>query len=320
MPIELRVLIAWGLAFGVTYWLTPRMIRTAEATGMVKVPGGRHVHARTTPLLGGVALFAGIVVGAMVLAPSAGLALSLPLALLAGLIDDYCKCKGADLPALPKLVLQFLPAIVLLAMGHSISHLSNPLGDGMLTLPWWIDYPLTLAWLVGMTNAINFLDGMDGLVGGVTAIASFTLMIMALMNDSAATAVWVAATLGSSIAFLRYNFHPASIFMGDAGSNFLGFLLAALSVTGYFKAATVAGVGAALLVLFIPVFNVAFVVIRRMRQGKSFVQALTAADLEHSFNVLRRRMNFNPMETVLVFLLAAMVLSASALGFAWMNR
>jgi UDP-GlcNAc:undecaprenyl-phosphate GlcNAc-1-phosphate transferase len=320
MSIELRVLLTWGIAFGATYWLTPQMVRLAHATGIVKAPGGRHAHAKTTPLLGGLALFAGTYLSAMILAPNWALALSVPLAMFAGLVDDYAKCKGKDLPALPKLILQFLPAGILVAMGHTIDHISNPFGPGMLILPWWIDIPLTMAWLVGMTNAVNFLDGMDGMLAGLTAVASFTLLIMALMMDAGATAIWVAGLMGACVAFLRYNFPPASIFMGDAGSNFMGFLLAAVAVTGYFKAATLAGIAAPLLVLFIPMFNVVFVVIRRMRKGKSFIQALTEADLEHSFNVFRRQMNFNPMETVLVFLMAAMLLSASALGFMWAHR
>ncbi|HWI63432.1 MAG TPA: MraY family glycosyltransferase [Symbiobacteriaceae bacterium] len=320
MAIELRVLLTWGLAFAITFWITPRLIPLAHRTGIVKKPGGRHIHTKPTPLLGGIALFAGVEVAAMLLAPDLALGITLPLALAAGLVDDYCKCKSKDLPALPKLVLQFLPAALLVALGHTIGHVSNPFGPGMLILPWWIDIPLTMAWLVGMTNAINFLDGMDGLVAGLSAIAAFTLLVMALTLGAGQTAIWVAATLGACIAFLRYNFHPATIFMGDAGSNFLGFLLAALAVTGYFKAATLAGLAAPLLVLFIPMFNVAFVVIRRMRKGKSFVQALTEGDLEHSFNVFRQRMDFNPMETVLVFLMAAMFFSASALGFLWARR
>lgn len=320
MPTEVTLLLAWGAAFGITYRLTPLISRFAQRTGMVKIPGGRHQHQRTTPLLGGLAIFAGIYLVAMVLQPSLSLGLALPLALLAGLADDLIKCRGGDLPALPKLVVQVLPALVMVLTGGTIGHISNPFGPGMLILPMWLDFGLTMLWLIGMTNAINFLDGMDGLVAGLVSVASFTLLVVALAKGSMMVAVWAAAMLGSALAFLRYNFHPASIFMGDAGSNFLGFLLAGLSVTGYFKSATLAGLTAPLLALFIPVFNVFFVVIRRMRQGKSFVEALTQADLEHSFNVLHRLSGFNPMETVLVILMAAMLLSASAIGIAWSAR
>ncbi|HEY8347457.1 MAG TPA: MraY family glycosyltransferase [Symbiobacteriaceae bacterium] len=320
MSMELRVFLAWSAALGVTYLLTPVVAGLAHRTGLVDVPRGRHAHERPTPLLGGLAMAAGVMAGAMLLAPDPALAVTLPLALLAGLVDDYRKCRDRDLPAVPKLILQFLPATVLVLMGHTIHHVSNPLGSGMLLLPWWLDYPLTLMWLVGMTNAINFLDGMDGLAAGICSVATFTLMILALAKGDVRTAVWVAATLGACLAFLRYNFPPASIFMGDAGSNFLGFLLAAVSVTGYFKAATLAGLAAPLLIFSIPMLNVVYVVVRRIRQGKGLIQALTEGDLEHSFNVFRRRTNFTTTETVLVFLMLAMLLSASALGVAFAYR
>jgi len=316
MSPELRLLVAWVIALGLTYWLTPRMIRVAEAANVVDVPRGRHAHARTTPLLGGIAIFIGVMVPAMALSPNLALGVTLPLAFAAGLIDDYYKCRGKDMGAAFKLALQLLPAVVLVLMGHTVDHLSNPFGPSMLILPWWLNYPLTLFWLVGMTNAVNFLDGMDGLVTGLVAIAAFTLLIIALVKGALPVAIWVGATLGACLGFLRFNFHPARIFMGDAGSNFLGFLLAAIAVTGYFKAATVVGLAAPLLALAVPVLNAVFVVVRRLVQGKNLVQAFTMGDLEHSFNVLNRLAGFNPMETVLVFLLGAMVISASALGIA----
>lgn len=317
MPNELRLFLAWALAFAITYGLTPQIMRLARATDLIDRPRGRHAHERPTPMLGGLALFAGVMVAAELLAPNLALGLTLPLALLAGLVDDWMKARKRDLPAWPKLLLQLLPAIVLMAMGYTIHHISNPFGSGMLMLPWWLDYPLTFAWLVGMTNAVNFLDGMDGLLAGLVAIAAFTLFIIALVKGAPDVAVWMAAAFGANLAFLGYNFYPAKIFMSDTGSNFLGFFLAAISVTGYFKAATLVGLAAPLLALAIPMLNVAFVVVRRMLQGKSFVQALTMGDLEHSFNVLHRWSGFNPMETVLVFLLGAMLISASALGITW---
>lgn len=320
MPVELPVLFAWAIGFGLTYVLTPRLMVLAHATGMIDVPRGRHVHQNPTPLLGGAAIFAGVMVGAVLFAPEPALIITATMALAVGFYDDYRKCKSTDLPGLAKLVLQLAPAITLIGMGHTIEHITNPFGSGMLILPWWVDVPLTLAWLIGMTNAVNFLDGMDGLVAGVVGVAAFTLLVMALATGSISVAVWVAGTLGACIAFLRYNFHPARIFMGDSGTNFLGFLLAALAITGYFKAATLAGLAAPLLALFLPVFNVFFVVARRLHQGKGLVQSLTEGDLEHSFNVLHRKMGFNAMETVLVFLLAAMLLSASALSVAWSIR
>lgn len=318
MTTDLGLLIAGLAAFLLAYVLTPHAARLAERLGLVKYPGGRHLHTKPTPLLGGLALFAGIYIPGVLFAPDLALAICLPLALISGLVDDWCKCKGVELAALPKLILQFLPAVSFVALGHTISYLSNPFGDGLIILPHWLDWGLTIAWLVGMTNAVNFLDGMDGLLAGVTAVASFSLMVIALIKQVPFTAAWMVAIFGASLAFLRYNFPPAKLFMGDTGSNFLGFTLAALAVSGYFKAATLAGLVAPLLALFIPLFNVVFVILRRMRQGRSFVEALTVADLEHSFNVLGRRTGFNTMETVLVFILMGMLVSA--VGVAWAGR
>jgi UDP-GlcNAc:undecaprenyl-phosphate GlcNAc-1-phosphate transferase len=318
VALEWQLILVGLAAFFITFLLTPQAARLATRLGLVKYPGGRHTHARPTPLLGGLALFAGIYFPAMAAAPEMALAICLPLALVSGLVDDWAKCKALDLPALPKLVLQLLPAVTFVLLGRTISHITNPFGPGMILLPAWLDYGLTIAWLVGMTNAVNFLDGMDGLLAGVTSVASFTLLVIGLMKEASLTALWMTAIFGASIAFLRYNFHPASLFMGDTGSNFLGFTLAAISITGYFKAATLAGLIAPLLALFIPLFNVVFVVVRRMRQGRSFVEALTVGDLEHSFNVLGRRTGFNTMETVLVFIIVGMLVSA--VGVVWAGR
>jgi UDP-GlcNAc:undecaprenyl-phosphate GlcNAc-1-phosphate transferase len=318
MTTDLRLLLAGLAAFLLAYALTPQAARLAERLGLVKYPGGRHLHTKPTPLLGGLALFAGIYIPGVLAAPDMALAICLPLALISGLVDDWCKCKGLELPALPKLILQFLPAVSFVFLGRTIMYLSNPFGGGLIVLPVWLDWGLTIAWLVGMTNAVNFLDGMDGLLAGVTAVASFSLMVIALIKQVPFTASWMVAIFGASLAFLRYNFPPAKLFMGDTGSNFLGFTLAALAVSGYFKAATLAGLVAPLLALFIPLFNVVFVILRRMRQGRSFVEALTVADLEHSFNVLGRRTGFNTMETVLVFILMGMMVSA--VGVAWAGR
>lgn len=318
MTTDLGLFIAGLGAFLLAYFLTPQAAKVATRLGLVKYPGGRHLHAKPTPLLGGLALFAGIYIAGLAAAPDLAMAICLPLAMISGLVDDWCKCKGVELPALPKLILQLLPAVSFVLLGHTISYLSNPFGDGLIVLPLWLDWGLTIAWLVGMTNAVNFLDGMDGLLAGITSVAAFSLMVIALIKDAPFTASWMVAILGACLAFLRYNFPPAKLFMGDTGSNFLGFTLAALAVSGYFKAATLAGLVAPLLALFIPLFNVVYVILRRMRQGRSFVEALTVADLEHSFNVLGRRTGFNTMETVLVFILMGMMVSA--VGVAWAGR
>lgn len=331
---SLRVLASWGLALLLTLGLIPHVMRLAQRTGLVDHPGGRKTHAAPTPLLGGLAIALSVLLSGALLAPAAPVAIAaaagagkaaavaprwvLPaaagLAFLVGLLDDYVKSRRRDLPALPKLLAQLAPTALLVAAGVRINYFSNPFG-GVIYLPEWADLLLTVCWLVGMTNAVNFIDGLDGLAAGVVGVATFTLTIVALALGQINSAVWVAAVLGACMGFLRYNFPPARIFMGDAGSNFLGFTLAAVSLSGYFKTATLAGLVVPLFALGLPVLNGFFVVIRRMCKGKSFVQALSVGDREHSFDVLRRR-GFNTMETVLIFLLLAMALSAAGLGLA----
>lgn len=315
--MELQVIGAWVISFSLVYWLTPRVATWAERLGVVDRPGGRHTHTRVTPMLGGVAIFAGVLAAALLFAPDLPLLFTALLALLVGLADDLSKSRGWELPPLPKFLGQLLPSVVLMAWGGvTIGYLTNPLGPGVLYLPDWLDYAVTLLWLVGMTNAVNFIDGMDGLAAGVVSIGAFTLLVMALVFGAGSTAVWVAALLGANLAFLRYNFHPASIFMGDAGSNFLGFVLAAISVKGYFKATTVAGLAAPVLALSLPVLNGLFVVIRRVASGRKFYEA----GRDHSFDFIKNRMGLNTMETVLTFLMVAMLLSGTALGLAWAGR
>ncbi len=331
---SLRVVGSWVLSLVLTLWLIPRVMELARRTGLLDRPGGRKTHEVPTPLLGGLGMLLPVLLSGLLLAPGAPvvavmgagggpapataprwvLPVGAMLAFLVGLLDDYAKSRGRDLPAVPKLLGQFVPAALLVAAGINMNYVSNPLG-GVVFLPDWLDIPLTVCWLVGMTNAVNFIDGLDGLAAGVVGVATFTLTIVALVLGQINTAVWVAALMGACIGFLRYNFPPARIFMGDAGSNFLGFTLAAVSLSGYFKTATVAGLVVPLFALGLPVLNGVFVVARRMWKGRSFVQALSVGDREHSFDLLKRR-GFNTMETVLIFMLMAMALSAAGLGLA----
>lgn len=340
---SLRVFAAWGLSLAIALRTLPYLMELAVRWRWVDPPGGRKIHDHPVPLAGGWALFLAAVPVAWLLAPAPPVATlpaaaagvpgapgqmvpvnpipgwlvpaAMTLAFLVGLLDDYAKVRRRDLPAAIKIAGQAVPAILLIAGGVEMNYIRSPLG-GLLMLPQWLDLPLTFCWLVGVTNAVNFIDGLDGLAGGVVGVAAFTLTMVALSLHQTAVAVWVAALLGACMGFLRYNFPPARVFMGDAGSNFLGFALAAISLTGYFKTATVAGLVVPLFALSLPVLNTVFVVLRRVSKGRSLVQALTVADREHSFDVLKRRGGFNTTETVLIFLLIAMALSAAGMGIA----
>lgn len=327
----LRVLVAWLLALLTSLWLIPRLIRLGPRVGMMDYPGERKPHAQPTPLLGGVGIFVAAAVGGLLMnppqavtmtalpggvEPSVGppgwvLGLGSALCFAIGFLDDYLKSRQRELRVAPKFLLQLLPAAVLVLAGVRFHYVSNPFGGGVLYLPVWLDVVLTVLWVVGMANAINFIDGLDGLAAGVVSVATFTLTIVALALGQVGPAVWMAALLGACLGFLRYNFSPARIFMGDSGALFLGFTLAVVALAGYFKTATVAGLVVPLFALSLPVLNGVFVVGRRLLLGRPAYQA----DREHSFDVLRRR-GYNTTETVLIFLLIAMALSAAGMGIA----
>lgn len=312
MPV-LHVIGAFGLAAAVTYLLVPPLIRLAQHLGLVKEPGGRHIHRHPTPLLGGAALFLGTASAGMLLATDWRFLTALSLAFAVGLLDDWLKCRGRELSALPKLFLQMLPALLWVSGGHTIRFLSHPLPNvGYILLPTWLSTLFTLIWLLGMMNAVNFIDGMDGLAAGVVQLSATFLALTALLRGDVAVAVWLAAIAGACLAFLRFNFHPAKVFMGDAGSNVLGFFLAALAIRGYLKTATLTSLAASFLFFAIPLFNVGFVLLRRLRLGKSFYRALTEGDLEHSFNVVSRKFRLTPTQTVALFW--TMELVTSGLG------
>jgi UDP-GlcNAc:undecaprenyl-phosphate GlcNAc-1-phosphate transferase len=302
--------------------LTPASMAAARWLKLIDYPGGRKIHRQPTPLFGGAAIMVSTLLTALALAPDYPKKLPLVVASLlafcVGLIDDWVKSRHKDLPALPKFMLQSIPALLLIASGVTIRYVSNPLGPGMLWLPHWLDIVLTFGWILGVTNAINFIDGADGLAAGVTGIGSLTMLAVAISMhtpQAAFTAAWSAALLGSVSGFLRHNAPPARIFMGDAGSNFLGFVLAAIALTGYFKTASIVGLAVPLLALALPIFNGFFVVLRRMRKGQTLLSALAHGDTEHAFNLIQRK-GHTDRETVLICIVAAMICSMAALTIA----
>lgn len=306
--------------------LTPVSMRIAHRWKLIDYPGGRKIHRQPTPLFGGAAIMASTLLTVAFLAPRYprqwALIIASLLAFGVGLLDDWMKSRRKDLHALPKFILQAVPALILIGSGVTIRYVSNPLGPGMLWLPHWLDLALTFAWVLGVTNALNFIDGADGLAAGISGTGSLTMLAVAVSMttpQAAFTAAWSAALLGAVLGFLRYNTPPARIFMGDAGSNFLGFALAAISVTGYFKTASFVGLAVPLLALALPIFNGFFVVARRMSKGKSFLAALAQGDTEHAFNLIQRK-GYSDRETVLICVVAAMVCSMAAMTIALMRR
>ena len=261
---------AFAVAGLITHLLVAPITRLAIALRAIEHPGGRRVQNASVPRLGGVAIGMGLALSASVVAllqwqdwqasilrqDLVALGLGTALVFLVGLVDDLVGVSTAK-----KFLVELGAAFLLVRVGWSFSELRLPLfGEIDLGL---LGPAVSLLWIVGVTNAINLLDGLDGLAGGVVAIISGTLLSLALIQQNPGTVVLMAATAGSCLGFLRHNWQPAKIFMGDAGSLTLGFLLAAASVHSSIKAPAAVAILVPLLALGLPVFDTLLVMLVR---------------------------------------------------------
>lgn len=270
LPYLVTLLVAW-LA---TDLLIPWVTRIAYKLGRVDTPDARKVHTVPIPRLGGVAIFLGFCVAVATVewltpgqlfprsGPFEGLVAGAAMIFGLGIADDL-----KPLPAKFKLLVQIAAAGLAVYLGVRIDFLSNPTG-GLILLSPMVAVPLTVFWLVGITNTINLIDGLDGLAGGVSLIAASTTALIAWQTHQIAITLLALALMGATIGFLRYNWNPAKIFMGDSGSLFLGFTLAALSVIGVLKLVATAALIVPVLILGVPIFDTAFAIVRRALQRR----------------------------------------------------
>jgi UDP-GlcNAc:undecaprenyl-phosphate/decaprenyl-phosphate GlcNAc-1-phosphate transferase len=277
--------VVWGgaIALAIVVLLTPAVGGMARLLGVVDAVGGRRINRRAVPRLGGLALFLGIFVPALAFLDQSretrGLLLGSAVAVTVGAVDDF---RG--LAWWEKLGGQSLAAVIPVGFGVWVDRFTFPL-LGVHTLPAWVGMPLTVIWIVAIMNMVNFLDGMDGLAAGVAAIAGFTFCVIALSLGKTDPAILSAIVFGAALGFLRHNFYPARIFMGDSGALLLGFVLAAVSVQGLLKTAATVALFFPLLVLAVPIIDTSFVVARRLKNHEK-VFAGDQAHLHHRF--LRR--------------------------------
>ena len=274
--------VLWGavVALGIVVLLTPAVGGMARMLGVVDQPGARRLNRRAVPRLGGLALFFGIFVPALAFLPlgreTKGLLLGAAVATTVGAVDDF---RG--LVWWEKLGGQIAAAAIPTGFGIWVQRFTFPV-LGVHALPEWVGVPLTVLWIVAIMNMVNFLDGLDGLAAGVCAISGFTFCLIALSLDRPDTAILAAVVLGACVGFLRHNFYPARIFMGDSGALLLGFILGALSVQGLLKTAAVATLLFPLIVLAIPIIDTSFVVAKRLKYGHP-VYAADSWHLHHRF-------------------------------------
>jgi len=264
------------VAFILTFLSVPLVKKLAVRIGAFDHPEKekRRVHKKPTPNIGGLAIFFGFIIAVVLFTDPTrevfGLIFGATLMLIMGYIDSM-----VGLRAIPKLISQILASFILISFGVSIDFISNP-SDGVFELG-LLSIPITIFWVVGITNAINFIDGLDGLAAGVVTISCGTLAVISYITGRYEI-LPLALFLGfSSAGFLPYNFYPAKIFMGDAGSQFLGFSLAAISIMGTLKSATLLSLFVPVLALGIPIFDIITAIIRRIKKNKSIIEA----DREH---------------------------------------
>ncbi len=288
-PYVIAALVAWF----VTYWTTPTARWLARRVGAVDYPGGRRINRRPLPRLGGVAIALGILAASLVTLPMPGdvavvrqpkhLVLAVPygavprefwgillggLAMaLVGLYDDLRQVSGRT-----KFPLVYLCAAVPVLFGLTTPFVTNPLSGQLVSLGVWGQL-FTAAWVGSAAIAMNSIDGVDGLAAGIAAIVAATFFLAGTLRGAGLpTLVLCAAVVGSAVGFLRYNFNPARVIMGDSGALLLGYLLGALSVAGLFKTLTALSLAVPLLAMGVPIFDTAFAILRRLRRRVSVFQ------------------------------------------------
>ena len=313
-------LLVFLVSLATTLLLTPAVRIFALKKGILDKPDDRKVHSKPIPILGGIAIYFGFIIAVIVgllianlfafkldLIPIIGILICATLMVLVGILDDV---RGIS--ALTKFIFQLVIAGVAIYFGIQIEFVSNPF-NGVLALGVF-SVPITLFWIVGITNAINLIDGLDGLATGITFIAGITLFIVALLLNMPHAALLLAALTGGALGFLRYNFNPASVFLGDSGSLFLGFILAATSIMGVLKSTLVIALVIPVLILGVPIFDTTSAIIRRLHLRRHIFHA----DKEHLHHSLLRA-GMSQREVVLAIYLICIVLSAGSLVIAAIN-
>lgn len=295
------------VAFFAAIVLTPLVKRIAFRIGAVDAPNYRKVHARIMPRLGGLAIFGAFLVGLAVLRPESEYTLAIVLGatiiVATGVVDDMY-----EISAKAKLIGQIAAAAVIVFVGGIDIDFINLPFNGILDFG-FLSIPLTIIWIVGITNAINLIDGLDGLAAGVSTIALVTLAAMAFIMGNMFVLVMAAILAMSTIGFLFYNFHPAKIFMGDTGALFLGFMIAVFSLLG-FKNVTVISFIIPVIMLGVPISDTFFAIVRRVRMKQKW----SDPDKSHLHHRLLD-MGFSHRQTVLLIYGIAIMFGLAAVIF-----
>lgn len=317
IPVQLYHLIAFLISVTVVLWTIPDVKKIGLKLGIVDRPNARKIHQDPVVRVGGVSIFAGTLTaltivwllgGFSTISPNKGWEIG---SVAIGSIAFFCIGLADDLfnlSPISRLLMQLAVATACWYMGVRIEFLSVPFSN--LIQIEWLSLPVTVMWLVGMANAINWIDGVDGLAAGVSGIAAVVMLIVTLFMNQPAAALIAAALAGGALGFLRYNFNPAQIFMGDGGAYFMGFTLAGVGVVGLVKGTAITAVLLPYLILAVPIMDMSAVIFSRISKGKSpFV-----ADKSHLHHWLLKA-GISQRLTVLFIYALTLWVGSLALGF-----
>ncbi len=309
----LLAIAAFVIASVLSFASTPLVKLLAEKVGAVDVPkDDRRMHKKPIPRMGGLAIFLGFLFAVILFVDISvqlrGMLIGAIVIVILGIVDDII-----PLPALLKFVVQIVAAYIVVAHGTVINTFTNP---NIFSADPYIDLgvlsiPITIIWIVAITNAVNLIDGLDGLAVGVSSIASFSLLLIAIFLPEYNIAILMAALAGACIGFMPYNLNPAKIFMGDTGSTFLGFVLACVSIQGLFKFYALVSFAVPFLILGLPLFDTLFAIIRRLLKGQNPMKA----DRGHVHHRLID-MGFNQKQTVTILYVMSGLLGLAAVVLA----
>ncbi|MCE1247519.1 MAG: undecaprenyl/decaprenyl-phosphate alpha-N-acetylglucosaminyl 1-phosphate transferase [Firmicutes bacterium] len=319
------LLTTFGVALAGAAILTPVAEKVAIKFGAIDKPNARKVHKAPIPLWGGLAIaFASIIavlvslgvfeslrhqINQRMASNLIGILIGGIIILIVGMIDDKIA-----MPAKVKLAFQILVAVILIKFGVVIQFLTIP-GIGFVVLPVWAAWGVTIFWIVGLTNAINLMDGLDGLLAGASTIFALLFFIVALLKGQYVVALLMMALAGACLGFLKFNFNPARIFMGDTGSLFLGLMFSSLSIMGALKVTTTAAVIVPLLIMGLPVLDTSFAIVRRFLNGKP----IFSPDKEHVHHQLLA-LGLSHKQAVLYIYLICGTLGAIGLSLVFLVR
>ena len=319
--------------------MVPFVIRFAKKIGAVDKPDNRKVHKNVMPRIGGLAIYIAFLVGFILVSSFIELPVSIMIGatiiMLTGFIDDKFQIKPWQ-----KMLGQFIATVIILSDGLFIKFLTVPFFEQSVQVSLWIAIPISILWIMGVTNSVNLIDGLDGLASGVTIIAASAIFIMALIMDDVQVAFLSITLIGATLGFLFFNFHPAKIFMGDTGSLLLGYLLAVLSMIG-FKQVTMITLIIPIVILAVPIIDTTIAIIRRKLNNQRIMDAdknhlhhrLLAAGFSHRQAVLFIYSialffgtsailvyNANLLTSIIIFVLILLVIELLIEGFQLISK